>query len=87
MQTNVTNIAANSYPSLCTYSTRCYFLGKHKKGSYEKSKSVANGSALLAEYGFVLIHYKQKQHLKRVKQNKNKFKALMHHKQSNRAMV
>ena len=30
MQTNVTNIVANSYPSLSTYSTRYYFLDKHK---------------------------------------------------------
>ena len=27
----------------------------------KKNKSVTNGLALLAEYGFVLIHYKQKQ--------------------------
>ena len=61
MQTSVTNIAANSYPSLSTFGARCYFLDKHKKGSYEKNKSVTNGLALFAEYGFVLIHYKQKQ--------------------------
>ena len=30
MQNNVTNIAANSYPSVSTQSTRCYFLDKHK---------------------------------------------------------
>ena len=29
-----------------------------------KKKSVTNGLALFVEYGFVLIHYKQKQHLK-----------------------
>ena len=55
----------------------------------KKKKSVTNGLALLAEYGFVLIHYKQKQHLKRPKQNEKKvqvvhfssFKVRMHCKQ------
>ena len=60
MQNNVTNVAANSYPSLSTYSARCYFLDKHKESSYEKNKSVTNALALFAEYGFVLIHYKRK---------------------------
>ena len=59
MQTNVTNIVANSYPSLSTFSARFYFLDKHKVPM--KKKSVTNGLALFAEYGFVLIHYKQKQ--------------------------
>ena len=47
MQTNVTNITTNSYPSLSTYSTR-YFLSKHKYGSCDKKKSV-NGLALFGE--------------------------------------
>ena len=62
MPTNVTNIVANSIPSLSTCSARCYFLDKHKQGSYEKKKkSVTSSLALFAEYDFVLIHYKQKQ--------------------------
>ena len=44
----------------------------------KKIKSVINGLALFAEYGFVLIHYKQKQHLKRTKQNEKKVQVVHH---------
>ena len=62
MQTDVTSIAPNSYPSLSTYSARWYFLDKHKfpKVPMKKNKSATNGLALSSEYDF-LIHYEQKQ--------------------------
>ena len=45
----------------------------------KKNKSVTNVFALFAEYGFVLIHYKQtQQHLKRTKQNEKKVQVIHH---------
>ena len=43
-----------------------------------KKKSVTNGLALFAEYGFVSIHYKQKQHLKGTKQTEKKVQVIHH---------
>ena len=61
MQINVTNIVANSHPSLSTYRTKCCFLDNINKVPMKKNKSVTDSLALFAEHGFVLIHYKQKQ--------------------------
>ena len=49
MQTNVTNIAASSYPSLSTYSARSFFKININKVPMKKKKSVKSGSVLLAE--------------------------------------
>ena len=57
MQTNMTNVVANSYTSLSAQSPKCYFKININKVPLKKRKSVKSGLVFLAEQRFFYCSY------------------------------